>query len=103
MMLEKSVEWLARETKVLGENLPQCRFVHHKPHMCPYANPGRRGGKPASNRWATARPEILLNVLLSERTNKTKQHIKKNLKKAERNILQLRHEANFSSRFLDYL
>jgi hypothetical protein len=29
----------------------QCRFVHHKPHMlCPDANPGRRGGKPATNR-----------------------------------------------------
>jgi hypothetical protein len=26
------------------------------PTCCPYANPGRRGGKPASNRWATARP-----------------------------------------------
>jgi hypothetical protein len=31
--MEKSVEWLAGETEVLGENLPQCRFVHHKPHM----------------------------------------------------------------------
>jgi hypothetical protein len=27
MMMEKSVEWLAGETEVLGENLPQCRFV----------------------------------------------------------------------------
>jgi hypothetical protein len=45
-MMEKLVEWwLAGETEVLGENLPQFRFVHHKPHMLfPDANPGRRGG-----------------------------------------------------------
>jgi hypothetical protein len=50
MMMEKLVEWLGGETEVLGENLPQCRFVHHKPHMlCPDANPGRLGGKPATN------------------------------------------------------
>jgi hypothetical protein len=24
---------LVGETEILGENLPQCRFVHHKPHM----------------------------------------------------------------------
>jgi hypothetical protein len=40
MMLEKLVEWLAGETKVLWENLPQCRFVHHKPHMLPGREPG---------------------------------------------------------------
>jgi hypothetical protein len=40
MIMEKSVEWLARETEVLGENLHQCRFVHHKPHMLPLREPG---------------------------------------------------------------
>jgi hypothetical protein len=38
--MEKSVEWLAGETEVLGENLPQCRFVHHKSHMLPVREPG---------------------------------------------------------------
>jgi hypothetical protein len=32
MIMEKSVEWwLAGEIEVLGENLPQYRFIHHKP------------------------------------------------------------------------
>jgi hypothetical protein len=39
MIMEKSVEWLAGETEVLGENLPQCRFVRHKPHMLPVREP----------------------------------------------------------------
>jgi hypothetical protein len=40
MMIEKLVEWLAGETEVLGENLPQYRFVHHKPRMLPVREPG---------------------------------------------------------------
>jgi hypothetical protein len=33
MSVEQPMEWLAGETEVLGENLFQCRFVHHKSHM----------------------------------------------------------------------
>jgi hypothetical protein len=47
MMMEKLVEWLTGESEILGENLSQCRFVHHKLHMLP----GREtNGKPATNR-----------------------------------------------------
>jgi hypothetical protein len=46
MMMEKLVEWrLAGKTEVLGENLPQRHFVHHKSHL---ARPGLEPGPP---RW----------------------------------------------------
>jgi hypothetical protein len=52
MMMENLVEWrLAGETEVLGENLPQRHFVHHKSHLPDsLPNPGRPGGKTATNR-----------------------------------------------------
>jgi hypothetical protein len=41
---------MARETEVLGENLAQCHYVHHKSRMTwPDANPGLRCGKPTTN------------------------------------------------------
>jgi hypothetical protein len=52
VMTENLVEWrLAGETEVLGNNLPQRHFIHHKSHFRdPGSNPGRRGGKPATTR-----------------------------------------------------
>jgi hypothetical protein len=44
---------LAGETEVRGENLPRRHCVHHKSHLPdPSANPGRRGGKAAANRFS---------------------------------------------------
>jgi hypothetical protein len=48
-----NVFFLARETDVLGENLPRHYLFHQKSHLPdPDANPGRRGGKPATNRFS---------------------------------------------------
>jgi hypothetical protein len=55
MSVEQSVEWeLARKTEVLGENLSQFHFVHQErtwPDLG--SNPGRRGGKPVTNRLSS--------------------------------------------------
>jgi hypothetical protein len=46
MIVEKQMKCrFAGETEVLGENLPQRHFVHHKSHMT------RPGFEPAPPRW----------------------------------------------------
>jgi hypothetical protein len=53
VIVKKLVEWrLAGETEVLGENLPQRHFCPSQNPTWPYPglNPGRRSGKPATNR-----------------------------------------------------
>jgi hypothetical protein len=48
MIVKHSMEWeLADETEVLGDNVPQWRFVHHKSHT---TWPGLQHGTPATNR-----------------------------------------------------
>jgi hypothetical protein len=46
VIVEQSVEWrVTGETEVLGENLPQRHFAHHKSHMT------RPKLEPGSPRW----------------------------------------------------
>jgi hypothetical protein len=66
MIVEQSVEYeLAGKTEVLGENMPQCRFVHHKSHMSdPGSNPGPHGGKSATNSlsYSTAISQLTFTI-----------------------------------------
>jgi hypothetical protein len=51
---------IGKGTKVLGDNLPQRRFVHHKSTWVELgSNQGRRGGKAATNSlsYDAAHPE----------------------------------------------
>jgi hypothetical protein len=52
VIVEQSMECeLVGENEVLGGNLPQFHFVHHKSHMpWPGIEPGRRSEKPVTNR-----------------------------------------------------
>jgi hypothetical protein len=64
MSVEQSVEWeLVGETEVLGENLPQRHFAHHKSHM---TWPGIEAGPPRTNHlsYGTALCKEVSTVLL---------------------------------------
>jgi hypothetical protein len=81
MMMEKLVEWtvLARETEVLGENLPRSHFVHDKSHLADtVANPGLRGGKPATYRFscgaASAKYYEIVTLELKSLCKETQRH-----------------------------
>jgi hypothetical protein len=55
MIVEKQMECrLAGETEALGENLPQRHFCpsQNPTWPDPGSTPGRRGGKPATNRMS---------------------------------------------------
>jgi hypothetical protein len=53
---------IGRRTEVLGENLPPSAALSTtNPTCCPHANPGRRGGKPASNRLSYGTAKIIYN------------------------------------------
>jgi hypothetical protein len=64
---------LAGETEVLGENLPQCRFVH--PTCFPDANPSRCGGKPATNRLTYGTAIYIYIYIYRERERERKNNI----------------------------
>jgi hypothetical protein len=52
MSVEQSVEWVAGETEVLEENLPQFHYIHHMSYTtCELSsNPGLCRWKQATNR-----------------------------------------------------
>jgi hypothetical protein len=59
MIVEQLVEWeLAGETEVLGENLPQCYFGHHKSHITWARNLSAEMGSRRLTSWAMARPQF---------------------------------------------
>jgi hypothetical protein len=65
MNVEQSVEWeLAGETEILGENLPQPHFVHHKTHMSWDRTRAAAVWSQRLTAWAMARPCYCVSLQL---------------------------------------
>jgi hypothetical protein len=74
MIMEKSVNDWQGKPKYSEKTCPSAALSTTNPTCCPYANPGRRGGKPASNRWASARPsQFILCSLYQEDSQRIQQ------------------------------
>jgi hypothetical protein len=86
MMMEKSAEWLAGETEVLGENLPNAALSTTNPTCYPEANPGRHAGKPVTNRlsYGTAfMSEYLTSIMCFYRIQLAYQVARQSIKQSE--------------------
>jgi hypothetical protein len=68
VIVEQSVQWkLAGETEIVGENLPQRHFVHHKSQMTRLgSNSGRRDWTPELWRGSLIDIENLINYSIYE-------------------------------------
>jgi hypothetical protein len=68
VIVEQSMEWrLVGETEVLGENLPSSTLsTKNTTWPDPGSNPGRRGGKPTTNRLSYG---VALNQFIGGQNN----------------------------------